>query len=129
MFYLDICSYERSWRVTMFTVYKFWYSMIFVVSTWIGKWLVGMQNNHMLQPSIGVRVKWVQVRLVLKKKYISAILTSSSNISNRFVPDQIKYFGSLTKIKHFIKSWSPSDCPSCLCETCIAQVAFIWSKT
>ena len=43
------------------------------------------------------------------KKNISAILTSSGNISNRFVPDQIKYFGSLTKIKHFIKFWSPRN--------------------
>ena len=41
------------------------------------------------------------------------------------VPDQIKHCGSLTKFKHFIKSWSPSDCPCRLCKTYIAQVGFI----
>ena len=44
------------------------------------------------------------------------------------VPDQIKHCGSLTKFKHFIKSWSPSDCPCRLCKTYIAQVGFIWSN-
>ena len=44
------------------------------------------------------------------------------------VPDQIKHCGSLTKFKHFIKSWSPSDCPCGLCKTCIAQIGFIWSN-
>ena len=42
-----------------------------------------------------------------------------------FVPDQIKHCGSLIKFKHFIKSWSPSDCPYRLCKTYIAQVGFI----
>ena len=41
------------------------------------------------------------------------------------VSDQIKHCGSLTKFKHFIKSWSPSDCPCRLCKTYIAQVGFI----
>ena len=41
------------------------------------------------------------------------------------VPDQIKHCGSLTKFKHFIKSWSPIDCPCRLCKTYIAQVSFI----
>ena len=41
------------------------------------------------------------------------------------VPDQIKHCGSLTKFNHFIKSWSPRDCPCRLCETYIAQVGFI----
>ena len=41
-----------------------------------------------------------------------------------FVPDQIKHCGSLTKFKHFIKSWSPSDCPCGLCKTYITQVGF-----
>ena len=40
------------------------------------------------------------------------------------VPDQIKHCGSLTKFKHFIKSWSPSDCPCGLCKTYITQVGF-----
>ena len=35
------------------------------------------------------------------------------------VPDQIKHCGSLTKFKHFIKFWSPSDCPCRLCKTYI----------
>ena len=39
------------------------------------------------------------------------------------VPDQIKHCRSLTKFKHFIKSWSPSDCR--LCKTYIAPVGFI----
>ena len=41
------------------------------------------------------------------------------------LPDQIKHCGSLTKFKHFIKSWSPGDCPSRLCKIYIAQVGFI----
>ena len=36
------------------------------------------------------------------------------------VPDQIKRCGSLTKFKHFIKSWSPNDCPCRLWKTYIA---------
>ena len=38
------------------------------------------------------------------------------------VPDQVKHCGSLNKFNHFIKSWSPSDCPCQLCKTYIAQV-------
>ena len=41
------------------------------------------------------------------------------------VLDQIKHCGSLTKFKHFIKSWSTSSCPCRLCKTYIAQVGFI----
>ena len=41
------------------------------------------------------------------------------------VPDQIKHCRSLTKLKHFIKSSSPSDCPYRICKTHIAQVGFI----
>ena len=41
------------------------------------------------------------------------------------VPDQIKHCGSLTKFKHFIKSWSTSDCPCRLCKTYISQIGFI----
>ena len=40
------------------------------------------------------------------------------------VPDQMKHCGSLTKFKHFSKSWSPSDCPCGLCKTYITQVGF-----
>ena len=31
------------------------------------------------------------------------------------VSDQIKNCGSITKLKNFIKSWSPSDCPVLVC--------------
>ena len=41
------------------------------------------------------------------------------------VPNQIKYCGSLTKFKNFIKFWSPSDCSCRLCKTHIAEVSFI----
>ena len=44
------------------------------------------------------------------------------------VPDQIKHYGSLTRCKHFIKSWSPSYCPCRLYKTYIAQAGFIWSN-
>ena len=44
------------------------------------------------------------------------------------VPHEVKHCGSLTKCKHFIKPWSPSDCPCQLCKTYIAQVCFIWSN-
>ena len=44
------------------------------------------------------------------------------------VPDQIKHCGSLTKFKHFIKSWSRNNCPCRLCKTYIARVGFIWSN-
>ena len=37
------------------------------------------------------------------------------------IPDQIKHCGSSTKFKHFIKSWSPSNCPCRLCKTYISQ--------
>ena len=37
------------------------------------------------------------------------------------IPDQIKHCGSSTKFKHFIKSWSPSNCPCQLCKTYISQ--------
>ena len=40
-------------------------------------------------------------------------------------PDQIKHCGSLTTFKHFIKSWSSSDCPCRLCKIYITQVGFI----
>ena len=40
------------------------------------------------------------------------------------VPDEIKP-NSLTKCKHFIKSWSPSECPCRLCITYIAQVGLV----
>ena len=40
-------------------------------------------------------------------------------------PDQIKHCGSLTKLKNFVKPWSPSDCLCRLCKTYIAQVDFI----
>ena len=42
-----------------------------------------------------------------------------------FVPDQIKHCGSLSKFKHFIKSWSSSDCPCRLCKKNVTQVGFI----
>ena len=42
-----------------------------------------------------------------------------------FVPELIKHRGSLTKFKHFITSWSPSDCPCWLCKTYIVQVRFV----
>ena len=41
------------------------------------------------------------------------------------VPDHIKHCGPLTKLKHFIKSWSRSDCPCWLCKAYIAQAGFI----
>ena len=44
------------------------------------------------------------------------------------VPDQIKHCGSLSKFKHFIRSWSPSDCSCRLCKIYITQVGFIWSN-
>ena len=44
------------------------------------------------------------------------------------VRDQTKHCGSLTKFKHFIKSWSPSGCTCELCKTYIAQVGFILSN-
>ena len=42
------------------------------------------------------------------------------------VPDQIEDSGSLTKFKHFIKSWPPHHCR--LCKTYIAQIGLIWSN-
>ena len=41
------------------------------------------------------------------------------------VPDQVKHVGSLTKVKHLSKFWSPSNCLCRLCKTYIAQVGFI----
>ena len=38
------------------------------------------------------------------------------------VPDQIKHCGSLTKFKHFIKSWSSRNYCCRLCKRYIAQV-------
>ena len=42
-----------------------------------------------------------------------------------FVPGEIKHCGSLTKLKHLIKAWSPSDRPCRLGKTYIAQLGFI----
>ena len=44
------------------------------------------------------------------------------------VPDQIKHCGSLTKFKHFIKSWSSRNYRCRLCKRYIAQVGFIRSR-
>ena len=41
------------------------------------------------------------------------------------VPDQIKHCRSLIKLKNFIKSYSPSDCPCRPYKIYIAQVGFI----
>ena len=42
-----------------------------------------------------------------------------------FLPNNIKYSNSLSKLKKLIKSWKPEACPCRLRKTYIAQVRFI----